>query len=1176
MYPAVRATQTICFGMAGSRQLSQFPCLFVFRLAEPFSSFSSSSSSGLTGSGMLNSGAVTPAQVSDATSGGRLKLVELGRWEQGSRFLPSPYRMAHEGQTAPSSLSTTIFSPAGDVPLQGSGGHAPATTVGDEGSGSARALGRTEETRSGPSEEMQPGMTLPPPRARVPGSSSTAYRTTAAERAPAREHTEGRTENATSRLSDHDAFDQSRPESRTHNETVDETSKCASSHLERPYRTSGLDDTSECLGAQIQDEGAACGRAGEERITPGQMSSSSSQPTVPSFPALQFSSSVGEGSSEELLEGGRGVSGQSALVVGRLSPYYRGGTPTSSPGRHPPHPLACTADFGVAATTDTENTPPASCRSVSPSGYSSSPSSLYHRTGSFGLPSSSLPRGALTEGDGHSSAGDGRKGCSSTTVHRGSLATGSLHRSFLDAFTAPRGAEDMYTENAEEEARHLTYSFPRSADSPAVLGGLRLQRGEGSGAVGEAAGHHTLQASKEEEELLRQRRGSKGESYRTSVSKETSSQKLFPRFAGLFQCEKTPLRPSSGEEARAVSSARSSEPLDAPVGRSAESPRISAVGRFQAASNVEGSSCTAEGTRSEGRLFAQASSDFPAPSYLPGSDEAQRHEEESFPSMQQQVLQHQHFLARRQDVGFTVPGQAGRDERFVAPERAAFWTRGRPAVETADACSGGHEASSQGWPRHGRAGEAAASSVPLDTGRRHGCAVPEEGKALWKNQQVQASVAYPSQGVSAQGRSDLRESSLLEEEPSPAWAKGTSRGVTPVSLLQAQQEEPTTVGHGLWEQGAAKSRDEWNLESDTGRLPYQPIEVTAPVPSPRAEEEECSQGASRRGGATGDYDMTAPPHIPLERRLGNPADTHPAAGAIAESPRDLPCSEVRHHPEAVPGGEAGVTLEHQQTQAEDVTVPTKQPSAPRNLVPLSGPCGKVGIEEDFSRSSNSLQTHADSPAETLLRMGKLAGDSDREGIFDETTEAAVEVMVQFMNQELQAAGFQRIDTGGPAPRRRLGSRRVSMEDVANGVLTRAVQDGADRFSYGASRRGPDDDATTEAFIEADVYVYRILEGMADKLHEVLAAYKSRGERLGMLRRQVSSVASLEARCSAIREEKEEAEKQVSCRTTRVAQAQKCWRACSSSAVCHRPFGCTLQLMNRRLRRAAVLPVAHCR
>ncbi|KYK68315.1 hypothetical protein TGPRC2_247050 [Toxoplasma gondii TgCatPRC2] len=81
-------------------------------------------------------------------------------------------------------------------------------------------------------------------------------------------------------------------------------------------------------------------------------------------------------------------------------------------------------------------------------------------------------------------------------------------------------------------------------------------------------------------------------------------------------------------------------------------------------------------------------------------------------------------------------------------------------------------------------------------------------------------------------------------------------------------------------------------------------------------------------------------------------------------------------------------------------------------------------------------------------------------------------------------------------------------------------------------------ATDEAYIQSEVYVHRVLEAMTDKLHEVLAAYRTRGERMGELRREASTAAGLVAKCNGLQEEKEEAAKQISLLRNRVSELER--------------------------------------
>nr|CEL70692.1 TPA: hypothetical protein BN1204_063720 [Neospora caninum Liverpool] len=81
-------------------------------------------------------------------------------------------------------------------------------------------------------------------------------------------------------------------------------------------------------------------------------------------------------------------------------------------------------------------------------------------------------------------------------------------------------------------------------------------------------------------------------------------------------------------------------------------------------------------------------------------------------------------------------------------------------------------------------------------------------------------------------------------------------------------------------------------------------------------------------------------------------------------------------------------------------------------------------------------------------------------------------------------------------------------------------------------------ATDEAYIQSEVYVHRVLEAMTDKLHEVLAAYRTRGERMGELRREAATAAGLTAKCNELKEEKDVAAKQISSLRSRVTEVER--------------------------------------
>ncbi|PHJ22148.1 hypothetical protein CSUI_004004 [Cystoisospora suis] len=1087
--------------------------------SEPFSSFSSSSSSGLTGSGMLNSGTVTPAQVSDSTSSGRLQLFELGRWEQGSSPAPSPYTVFREGRTAPSSLSTTI-SPLRDGSLRRNGSQAAVAAGGGGNCGSVK-LGCTD-IHSGLTEEMQPGVTLPPSRVQVPESSPIEHKNKDTEGAPGALGTGGGTGNGA---------EETRPESDTQNAIPRTASKLFASHLERSLFTSRQGGTFECSGSRVQDERSACGMPGKGRATPA--SALSAAHPVSSRPSSQFSSGSGVG-----LEGLRGPPRATRdcedLTVERPSPYYHSGTPTSSPGRHP-HPLACTADFGVAATTDTENTPPASCRSASPSGYSSSPSSFYHRKRSFGLPSSSLPRGAgHAEGDSHSSAENSQG--SYTRVYRRPLGNDGLHHSFLGVFTAAQRADEC-KQNCEEGVLHLGKSFPGSSESPSpVIGGLTLQRNESDEADSDAAlsAAHSLQACEEEGEQRRHVQGIRGRPYPLSHLDETKSPgSLCPYRTDLSQGERIPVHAFSGKAAgRLVSCTLASKPSNTPLRPSAGFARADTVVRLpQSASGTEGFAPSTNDSGSGGVVFVEASLDFPSHSYLSGNEVAERPTGESIPSaQQQQVFEGGHYYEERQEVAFTLESQAGHDERFTDMQPDALW----PAGESGEARSGDGETVEQRWSGHAHLQERGAYPLPLEADYTHDGVRQCDETTLAENQQMQANMLSSWQGVSAQPpRRDRRDVSLSEEDAYRTWEKGALRG-PPALVLHAHQHEGGQARRTreLWEQGAAENEGKWFSEEEEGSRSRQPVTAG---PRVRPEEEESShhiQGDETRGH------LFASPQIPFGQNMGRANGIHLAGRSVSESPRELTRSEVhRRHCEIVARGDADILPEHHRPQARSEPTPAERSYYPRKEVGLVI-CGKEGIKEEPSQSLDFFQLHGDGSRETL--SNKVKGESDRGATFDENTEAAVEVMVQFMNQELQAAGFHRIDTGGPPPRRQLGSRRISTEEAV-GVSACGDKDTGDSFSSGRSRGqeiNPDDDVTTEAFIETDVYVHRVLEGMADKLHEVLVAYKSRGERLGILRREASSVGSLEVKCNAIREEKEEAEKQVASLRSLVSQLQR--------------------------------------
>ncbi|PFH38256.1 hypothetical protein BESB_005970 [Besnoitia besnoiti] len=857
--------------------------------------------------------------------------------------------------------------------------------------------------------------------------------------------------------------------------------------------------------------------------------------------------------------------------------------------------LAFTADFGSPAITDAENTPsPLSFRSVSSKSMSSSPSSLYYRGGlgsrghfsfSFspgraraerrreaeshvratasperdpdaGTAGSAPYRPPQTDADGRGPRGDAR------TLHGVPLESrGDFARFKAGHLPSHRGAEDSSsfhgraarTSAAERAACEALLGFVREGAAPQDAAGLlpphssfassRREAAPGDlAADGEAdpPDAHAKDVRKFASAHRSQRESARDEAKENMSNGSCARNETFPQRPEAAGAR---VQPDEGPDAATQWVGRldtERETCELAARFNEGKPHATATGhRGHPPLSSSSSSAFAQGDDLRARASGRGPGDAADGRAESWRDVAYRHE--TLPEAQafEEKEGAEHYRRRGQatHLYFEERATASPHERAgYLGEEPSHEARGHLGIPRGPAR---RSPDTQGWEDKDRGritrGERDAS-VYADarelgtlrvefTHRERGAPQAQEAESGAPHYGLPSSTADSDQVYGQQ----MRESGLLVDRASPAEERRKTQA-REVARWAARPANP-------FEQSLQALHEDFAFDRVAQASPAARLAPSSPRASPDAASPVADSGgdgrkaAARRHAECGGNDFPAPTGL-----------TPGLAAAEGTSEGLPPSAEMRGNvqflvaPPAVAAADSACEPERRETDEEEDVVQALLPmvecvnaellaagfeTLEESGVPVTAlarpPAGSGGAGQEEMGSGE---------AAALSRGNLYAESSAEEGTGRRRGEPA---RGETGGEE---GGVARAEAYFESPRLAGGGEDMQEQH------SRASERNAEIAPLARPPAPRKYTTTDDAYIQADVYVHRVLEAMTDKLHEVLAAYRTRGERMGELRREAAVAAGLAAKCNGLKEEKEDLEKQLAALRSHVAELER--------------------------------------